>query len=316
MTFSAPPANRPSGTPIHAAQAAPPVLRRGVLGGPGVWALAAIFALAGCATPQVPIIRAPAGTTASADVTTARLDAVIAPQGKPTAVEVLLLGEQHNAPEHHQIEQQVIAVLAARGMLAAVALEMADAGATTAALNPRSSETDTRLALRWQEDLWPWADYQPAVMAAVRAGVPVMGANLPAAQFKASMTNSQLDAQLPGPALKAQQQLIRLGHCNVLPESQITPMTRVQVAKDMRMARVLGDAAVPGKIVVLLSGSAHANRELGVPQHLPKALHARSVLLLAGDGPDQDKAFDATWGTAALPETDYCAGLREQFQPK
>ena len=272
--------------------------------------------MSACSTPQIPIIRAPSGSIASADVTAARLDAVITPGGKLLEVDVLLLGEQHNAPDHHQIEQQVIAILAARGMLAALALEMADAGATTAALNPRSSEAETRLALNWQEDLWPWADYRQAVMAAVRAGVLVMGANLPAALFKASMTDSKLDTQLPGPALKAQQQLIRLGHCNVLPESQITPMTRVQVAKDMRMARVLGDAAVPGKIVVLLSGSAHANRELGVPQHLPKALHAKSVLLLAGDGPDQDKAFDATWGTAALPETDYCAGLREQFKPK
>ena len=316
MTPAASLANRPFGSPCHAAQAVPPVLKRGVLGAPHVWLWVAALALAGCTTPQVPIIRAPGGTTASADVTTARLDAVITPQGKATAVEVLLVGEQHNAPEHHQIEQQVIAVLAARGVLAAVALEMADAGATTAALNPRSSEVATRLALSWQEDLWPWADYRQAVMAAVRAGVPVMGANLPAAQFKASMANSQLDAQLPGPALKAQQQLIRLGHCNLLPESQITPMTRVQVAKDMRMARVVGDAAVPGKIVVLLSGSAHANRELGVPQHLPRALPAKSVLLLAGDGPDQDKAFDATWATAALPESDYCAGLREQFQPK
>ncbi len=277
---------------------------------------AVAVAITGCSTPQAPIIRAPSGTAASADVTADRLDAVLRPDGKPVDVDALLLGEQHDAPEHHQIEQQVIATLAARGVLAAVALEMADAGATTAALGPRASEAQTRLALNWQDELWLWADYREAVMAAVRAGVPVMGANLPAAQFKASMADSKLDAQLPGPALKAQQQLIRLGHCNLLPESQITPMTRVQVAKDMRMARVLGEAAVPGKIVVLLSGSGHANRELGVPQHLPVALHAKSVLLLAGDGPDQDTAFDATWGTPALPEVDYCASLREPARSK
>ena len=277
---------------------------------------AACLWLTGCASVQAPIIRAPSGTAASADVTADRLEAVLKPGGKPMDVDVLLLGEQHDAADHHQIEQQVIATLAARGVLAAVALEMADAGATTAALLPRSSEAQTRLALNWQESNWPWANYQDAVMAAVRAGVPVMGANLPAPLYKTSMTDSKFDAQLPGPALKAQQQLIRLGHCNLLPESQITPMTRVQIAKDMRMAAVVGEAAVPGKIVVLVSGSGHANRQLGVPQHLPKALHAKSVLLLAGDGPDQDKAFDATWGTPALPEVDYCAGLQEQFKGK
>ena len=282
-------------------------------GMPGFFALliAAAFTLTGCASVQAPIIRAPSGTPASADVTADRLDAVLQPQGKPLEVDLLLLGEQHDAPDHHQIEQQVIATLAARGVLAALALEMADTGTTTADLKSRATEAQTRQALNWQEEAWPWADYRAAVMAAVRAGVPVMGANLPVTQFKASMADGKLDAQLRGPALKAQQQLIRLGHCNLLPESQITPMTRVQIAKDIHMARVLGEAAVPGKIVVLVSGSGHANRELGVPQHLPKALHAKSVLLLAGDGPDQDKAFDATWGTPAVPEVDYCARLRQ-----
>lgn len=278
---------------------------------------AAACVLAGCSTPQAPIIQAPEGTVASSEVTADRLDAVLQPGTVVPArplVEVLLLGEQHDAPQHHQIEQQVVATLAARGVLAAVALEMADAGATTATLKPRSSEAQTRLALNWQEDSWPWADYGPAVMAAVRAGVPVMGANLPQSAMKASMADSQLDGQLPGPALKAQQQLIRIGHCNLLPETQITPMTRIQIAKDMRMAKTVSEAAVPGKVVVLITGSAHANRQLGVPQHLPKSLHAKSVLLLAGAGPDQDRAFDATWSTAALPEVDYCAGLKAQFK--
>jgi uncharacterized iron-regulated protein len=281
--------------------------------------LVAACTLTACSTPQAPIIRAPDGTAASSEVTADRLDAVLrtdpAVAARPV-VEVLLLGEQHDAPQHHQIEQQVVATLAARGMLAAVALEMADAGATTATLKPRSDEAQTRLALNWQESSWPWADYGPAVMAAVRAGVPVLGANLPPSAMKAAMADSPLDAQLPGPALKAQQQLIRLGHCNLLPESQITPMTRIQIAKDMRMAKTVGDAAVPGKVVVLITGSAHANRQLGVPQHLPKSLHAKSVLLLAGDGADQDQAFDATWHTPALPEVDYCAGLREPFKAK
>ena len=275
--------------------------------------VAALLALSGCSAPQAGIIRAPNGSAASAEATVDRLGAVLRAEHSAPAM-ALLLGEQHDVPEHHRIEQQVIATLAARGVLAAVALEMADAGATTAALQPHSNEAQTKLALNWQDNSWPWADYGPAVMAAVRAGVPVIGANLPNSAMKASMADSKLDTQLPGPALKAQQQLIRLGHCNLLPEGQITPMTRVQIARDRQMAQVLADAAVPGKIVVLVAGSGHVNRQLGVPQHLPEALHARSVLLQAGDGADQDNAFDATWGTPSRPEVDYCAGLRDQFK--
>lgn len=274
---------------------------------------AALLALAsGCASrpgaPEMPILQQPGGGIAMA----ARLDALL-------PADALLLGEQHDAAEHQQIEQQVIARLAARGLLAAVALEMADAGVSTAALEPGSTEEQTRNALKWNDKGWPWAAYGPAVMTAVRAGVPVLGANLPRAQMQSSMSDSQLDVQLPGPALKAQQQRIRIGHCNLLPEGQITPLTRIQIAKDITMARTMSQAALPGKVVVLLAGSGHADRTLGVPQHLPADLKTKAVRLRAGDGPENEKAgaFDSVWPTPALPDKDYCGELRKQltYQP-
>lgn len=227
--------------------------------------------------------------------------------------DVLLLGEQHDASAHQAIEQQVVAALAARGQLAALALEMADSGQSTAGLPANASEDQTRSRLRWDTDAWPWAAYGPAVMAAVRAGVPVLGANLPRSDMRASMADTQLDQRLSGPAFKAQQQLIRQGHCDLLPESQINPMTRIQIARDRRMADTLAQAVQPGKVVVLLSGSVHADKQLGVPQHLPAGLQVKSVRLLAGGKSLAGETFDSVWGTEATPDKDYCAGLREQF---
>ena len=229
--------------------------------------------------------------------------------------DVLLLGEQHDAAEHQQIHAEVIALLAQRGTLAAVALEMADAGASTASLQPSATEAQTQSALRWNNNAWPWAAYGPAVMAAVRAGVPVLGANLPREQMRPKMLEATLDGQLPGAALKAQQQLIRIGHCNLLPESQITPMTRIQIAKDISMANTVASAMLPGKVAVLLSGSGHIDRLLGVPQHLPASLQVKAVRLRAGDAAPDDRAesFDAVWATSALPEKDYCAEFKKQM---
>lgn len=226
--------------------------------------------------------------------------------------DAILLGEQHDAPEHQQIHRGVVATLAARGALAALALEMVDQGKSTTGLATDASETAVQAALAWGEQAWPWAAYGPAVMAAVRAGVPVLGANLPRARMHAAMGDSKLDMQLPGPALKAQQQAIRLGHCGLLPESQISPMTRIQVARDQAMARTVVQAGVPGKTVVLLAGAGHVDRMLGVPQHLPASLNARAVLLLAGKGQAAD-AFDATWTTPPVPEKDHCAQLRQEL---
>ena len=270
-------------------------------------AAAAVF-LGGCAgRPEAPVVR-PVSDSVSASIA-ARLDPLL-----PT--DVLLLGEQHDAAAHQQLEQEVIALLAARGMLAAVALEMANTGATTAALKPSSTEQQVQSALKWNNKGWPWAAYGPAVMTAVRAGVPVLGANLPDDQMQSSMTNSKLDVQLPGPALKAQQQLIRIGHCNLLPESRISPMTRIQIAKDISMADALGKTVLPGKVVVLLSGSAHADRSLGVPQHLREGISSKSVLMRAGDAtpdlPGRADAFNSVWVTSALPATDYCEKFKAQ----
>src|SRR5688572_30803 len=96
------------------------------------------------------------------------------PVGTPP--DVLLLGEQHDAPEHQQLHHQAIQDLALQGRLAAVALEMAEQGASTVGLASDAPESAVRAALRWDENAWPWQAYGPAVMAAISAGVPVVGA--------------------------------------------------------------------------------------------------------------------------------------------
>lgn len=254
---------------------------------------------------------------AATDITT-RTDALL-------PADVLLLGEQHDAAEHQDIHRQVIEHLAVRGQLAAVVLEMAEAGSNTATLKSNSTQLQVQAALHWNNKSWPWLAYWPAVMAAVKAGVPVLGGNLPAARMREAMADTQLDQRLPGPALKAQQQLIRLGHCELLPEAQITPMTRIQIARDISIASTVAGAVLPGKTVVVLAGSGHVNRALGVPQHLPSGMKLKAVQLRAGPVPAETEArqqaesraaYDAVWSTPALPEQDYCEGLQEKLKAK
>ncbi|MDB5752794.1 MAG: CjrA protein-like protein [Ramlibacter sp.] len=194
-------------------------------------------------------------------------------------VDVLLVGEQHDADSHATLQRQVVMGLAQRGVLGALAMEMAERGASTAGLPPEASQDDVRRALRWNREAWPWERYGPAVMAAVAAGVPVLGANLPRAEMRAAMADVSLDRLLSGPAMKAQQQAIRLGHCELLPQQQIRPMTRIQIARDREMARALQSALAPGKTVVLLAGAGHVEPELGVPRHLAATLRVRSLVL-------------------------------------
>ncbi len=242
------------------------------------------------------------------------------PEGHEAAIErridalppsdALLLGEQHDAAEHQRIERQVVASLAARRRLAALAIEMAESGRDTRGLPAGATEAEVRAALHWDEQAWPWSAYGPVVMAAVRAGVPVFGANLPREHMKDALADVSLDVQLRGPALKAQQQAIRIGHCGQLPESQIQPMTRVQIARDRAMAQTVLKARQPGRTVLLVSGAGHAVRALGVPQHLPGDVSLQTVRLSAGGAAPDGDGFDARWPTPPVPERDYCAALR------
>jgi len=222
-------------------------------------------------------------------------------QALPT--EALLLGEQHDIPEHQRLHRDTVQALATRGQLAALAMEMADQGASTKGLPRDADEAAVRQALRWNEAGWPWSAYGPTVMAAVRAGVPVLGANLPRAQMRAAMADESLDARLPAPALARQREAIRAGHCDLMPASQIAPMARIQIARDRAMADTVSQAAQapgpgePARTVVLVAGYAHVDAELGVPQHLRPGLRAQAI----------------TWPKAP-PARDYCAELRRQMQ--
>ncbi len=216
------------------------------------------------------------------------------------ASDVLLLGELHDDPRHQRWHQEAVALLARRGRLAALALEMAESGATTAGLPADAEEEAVRQALRWEEQAWPWAAYGPAVMVAVRARVPVLGANLPRAQMRAAMADASLDQRLPDSGLARQRQAVRDGHCGLLPDAQVAPMTRVQVARDVAMAQVVMAAARPGQTVVLLAGSGHVDPQVGVPRHLQSSLTVRPL----------------AWPAPATPARDYCAQLREQWQPR
>jgi uncharacterized iron-regulated protein len=224
--------------------------------------------------------------------------AALAPVPETAGIDAVLIGEQHDAETHPRIQEQWVSTLAKRGQLGAVTLEMAEAGTTTAGLPATATDAQVREALKWNKGTaWPWERYGPAIMAAVRAGVPVLGANLPRERMREAMRDETLDVLLPGPAMKAQQQAIRRGHCDMLPEHQVQPMTRVQIARDVSMAKAISSSVSPGKTVVLLAGTGHVLPDLGVPQHLPTTLVARSLLL-----PSQEMGRD------------YCAEFREQQQ--
>lgn len=228
--------------------------------------------------------------------------------------QVLLLGEQHDAPEHQQWQHATVQTLIARQQLTALVLEMADQGGDTRSLPRDASEAAVQSALQWNDKGWPWQAYGPAVMATVRAGIPVFGGNLPRADMRQVMQDSAWDGHLPVTAWEQQRQAIRSGHCDLLPEGQITPMARIQLAKDARMAHTMAQQVQSGKTVVLIAGRGHVLRSIGVPTWLPADITRTIAIGQAGDKAQAEPGdSDYVVRTPALPDKDHCAGLRAQW---
>ncbi len=201
--------------------------------------------------------------------------------------DVLLLGEQHDDPEHQRMQHEAVKWLAIRNQLGAVVLEMAERGTSTAALPTSATPAQVQSALQWQEAAWPWEKYSPAIMEAVRAGVPVLGGNLPRTQARSAMRDQGLDQTLRPEALERQREAIREGHCHLLAQTQVPGMARIQIARDKAMAQTLVEARrSPGTTALLITGAGHTLRTAGVPVHLPKDLTVRIVVALQQKAPE------------------------------
>lgn len=231
--------------------------------------------------------------------------------------DMVLLGEQHDAPEHQALARLSVEALAAAQRLSALVLEMADEGLSTEGMASSSSEALVRERLQWNNAGWPWQRYGPVVMQAVRAGVPVLGGNLPRSAMGAVMRDAQYDGKVPGAILAGHQQRMRDGHCGLLPESQVPAMARIQIARDALMAHTASQWVRDGQTVLLLAGAEHVKKDRGIPLLMaPNTAQTLSVVWMqAGDGTRTDPALaDVVWQTPPVPFKDHCADLAKTLK--
>ncbi|MBV4541537.1 ChaN family lipoprotein [Pseudomonas vlassakiae] len=228
----------------------------------------------------------------------------------------VLIGEKHDNPDHHALQLWLMRALQLRRAQGSLLLEMLqpEQQAGVDALAGRAQlPQDLPKALAW-DDGWDWQLYGPIVREALQHRVPLLAANLSPTEMRqayrhpAVMSGTRSNAPAVRAALLDQ---VKQGHCGLLPESQLPAMLAVQQQRDRRIAERLLAAPQPA---LLLAGSFHARKDLGVPLHLADlgATGESKVVLLAEVGEQvRSEMADFVWYTAAMPEQDYCAQLRQ-----
>ncbi|MFN3643719.1 MAG: ChaN family lipoprotein [Gemmobacter sp.] len=235
--------------------------------------------------------------------------------------EIVILGEVHDNPAHH--DNQAVAVAALRPR--ALVFEMLEPDqAASPVPGDRSDPERLGRVLGWNGSGWPeFTLYWPIFAAAPEAAL--VGGALPRATVRRALTEGAAAAfgagadrfGLDRPLDPADQSAREAGqqdaHCGALPPELLPGFVAAQRLRDAALARAALDAlAAHGAPVVVIAGTGHARRDEGVPAAIAVASPGTAVLALgqleADPGPDAP--FDLWIVTDPHPRPDPCAALR------
>ncbi|WP_347928874.1 ChaN family lipoprotein [Pseudomonas helvetica] len=230
----------------------------------------------------------------------------------------LIVGEQHDNPDHHHAQLWLLQALSQRRTQGSVLLEMLTPDQQARvdeihALDTARWPADLPAALAWQSG-WDWNLYGPIVRFALAQPYPLLAANLDSTDVRRmykqapAVSGTRSNAPAVRNELLAQ---IRESHCGLLPESRMPAMLAVQQQRDRQMAEQLLAAPAPA---LLFAGAYHARLDIGVPLHVQDLGEhsAPVVVMLAEKGAVVSSASaDYVWYTAARPVQDYCAQMRQ-----
>ena len=237
----------------------------------------------------------------------------------------LLLGEQHDHPDHHQLQLQILTQLAQQQRLGSVAFEMAntDQQRQLDKWVGRGDEV-TAEALDWSAG-WPWERYASQLKFALNHAGQVVAADLPRHEQMQAYQQGAAEGYLDAAHSRYMMELIYTSHCEQLPRTNLLQMLQVQLARDQQMAHRMQATTQTDKVNVLIAGAQHVRKDTGVVRWLPESLHSTSLIMVALSEP-VDPAYylpdtypgytagelstDLLLFTPAMPEQDYCAAFQ------
>ena len=235
--------------------------------------------------------------------------------------DVIILGEIHDNPAHHQNQAQLIEQLSP----SAVVFEMLSPAQADLANEMTGRRAQLRDAIDWPNSGWPdWSLYEPVFVAT--GNRPVYGAALSRESVRravgegaAAVFGDHAEQYGLADALPSGQQTDRESeqmatHCDMLPPPMLPGMVEAQRLRDAAYARtVIKALAEQGPPVVLIAGAGHARTDWGVPAALARAAPGVRVASLGQveDLSEPVAPYDVILRADAPEREDPCLGLQQ-----
>ena len=232
--------------------------------------------------------------------------------------DVVLLGEVHDNPVHHQNQARAVAVLHPTALVFEM---LTPEQANKITPDNRNDPAVLEQVLGWENSGWPDFDlYFPVFAAAPQARV--FGGNIARAKVRRAVKEGaaavfgdsfDLATDLPEDEQNAREHGQMVAHCNALPESLLAGMVEAQRLRDAALAAaVLQAYAATGGPVAVITGNGHARADWGVPHLIGKAAPELHLVTIAQFErvPWPDVPFDYYILTAEAARTDPCAAFK------
>jgi uncharacterized iron-regulated protein len=259
------------------------------------------------------------------------------------ATDVLLLGETHDNPVHHEYQLKLLKARVESGARSALMpvmpvlmmeqLNVEDQPALDHALADSNRDEALSRATKLIK-FSDWKAYQPMLAAAIDNKLPVIAANVPNQRLQPVVWRgyAAYDAnELKRLAVEEvwsesrQNYLVKnMGgaHCGQLKDELRVGLTRSQRLRDALMV----DSVVSsiGRGVVAIVGSSHARRDIGLPLYFAARAPSARILSVGfvevspgatdletyqADSATGDAPYDVIWFTPRVDRADPCAGL-------
>lgn len=223
--------------------------------------------------------------------------------------DVILLGELHDNPHHHQARADLLRALSSRSPHVVAEHLMAPQK-----MPAGTSETQLQrlTAAGFDPSGWRWPLHKPLFDATDELSWAVHGGNLTRAQLRSAGHPALLALLEQAPLSTTAQALLdadlRDGHCGMLPEQHLGQIRQIQRLRDASMAL----AALKQLPAIVLLGNGHARLDYGVPQIL-KANRPDLKVVAVGfveQPPNLSSPFDATWQSPSIERPDPCQAFR------
>ncbi len=234
------------------------------------------------------------------------------------AADVVILGEIHDNPAHHKVQEAAITLLEPSAVVWEMLTEVG-ARRIDAALIAQPEEMAK--ALDWADQGWPEFDMYHPIFSAAPEGARIYGGNVPRAAAMAAIDTGEavafgadaarfgLTVPLPAAERAEREAAQMLAHCDAIPQESLGAMVRVQRLRDAVLARaVIAAMDETGGPVAVITGNGHARADWGIPVYLRRVRPDLRIFVLGQSEDGQiEGAFDAVIDSPPVPREDPCA---------